>query len=241
MATYKHHVNLNHKTKRVKKTRQITQIFVVLILIMSVYVGVDWIITNIRSSRTVVSSESSATVQSAQINIFQSPFFRFQSDSSWREVTDELNLKDQGDTRQYLYRRFDKNFIEHEIWVTVNLPDNYVIPINYIPTRVLPARIESDGSITQIGSVSKPCVDVLPKDNPNLESHTVTQNDIEYFCNPNEVNDYHVTVGVPGATNRLSAMHDSSQKAEVTITYRNITAIPTSSMFENILATFKLL
>jgi hypothetical protein len=242
MALYKHKVNTHLRHRRASKFKRFSILFACLILLGAIGVGVDWLITNISATNTVISTESSATVQSARINIFQTPYYRFQADSTWREVTDELNLKDSEDgSEQYLYRSFDKNFIEHEILVTVNMPANYQIATNYIPTRVVPVRIESDGGLTQIGSVSKPCVDVLPTDNPNLEPHIVVQNEVEYFCNPNEVNDFHVAVGIPGGTTRLSNMPGNPQKAVISITYRNITAIPTSSMFENILTTFKLL
>lgn len=241
MAPYSHHINTHHRARRARKFRKLTKAVLALLLLIIFGVGVDWFMTNIRSSRTVVSSESNATVQSARINIFQSPYFHFQANSSWREVTDELNLKDIGGTTQYLYRSFDNDFIEHELWVTVNLPDGFKIASHYIPTRVVPVRIESDGSLTQIGSVSKPCVDVLPKENPNLESHVVKQNDIEYFCNPNEVNDYHVAVGIPGGTIKLSNNSVDNQKAVITVTYRNVTAIPNPNEIEDILQTFKLL
>jgi hypothetical protein len=209
---------------------------------MSIGIGVDWLLTNIKNSKTVVSSSSSATVQSAQINIFQSPYFRFQADSSWREVTDELNLNGAPDgSSQYLYRSFDKNFIDHELWVTVNLPEDYKVALHNVPTRVLPVRVEQDGSISLLGSVSKPCLDVLQGDKPDVSPQVVKQLDVEYFCNPEQVNDYTIVAGIPGGSNRIPITLADGEKATITLTYRNIKPVPESSMFERILGNFKVL
>ena len=222
--------------------KRASQLTLGLLLLGSLYVGIDWFLNNLNSAKTVTGRESSATVQSAQINIFRSPYFQFQVDSSWREVTNELTLRNDGASKQYLYRSYNKNFIEHELWITVNLPEDYSLERHNIPTRVLPVRIESDGTFTQIGEVSKPCVDVEPKENPNLDPHVVVQSDVEYYCNPNQVNDYIVTVGVPGGTNKLSMPHadgETSSKATIGITYRNTTPLPSSSVFERAVRDFK--
>ncbi len=240
MAPYHHTVNTHHRSKRASRVKKVAKFASILAVIAVIGVGIDWTLTNIKNGKTVVSTTSSATVQSAQINIFQSPYFRFQADSSWREVTDELNLNGAPDgSSQYLYRSFDKNFIEHELWVTVNLPEDYKVALHNIPTRVQPVRIEEDGSLSLIGSVSKPCMDVLEGEKPDVSPQVVKQLDVEYFCHPNEVNDFTVVAGVPGATNRLSMPHDETEKVVITLTYRNIKAIPEASMFERILLNFK--
>ncbi len=214
--------------------------FLTILFIGIIGIFADWIIGQLRTD-TSVSTASSATVQSARINIFQSPYFRFQANQSWREVSDELSFNKVEGSEQYLYRSFDKDFIEHELWVTVNLPLDYVIERHNVPTRVVPIRVESDGTLNQIGNVSAPCVEALPaSEKENVTPRVIKQEEISYFCNPNQVNDYHVAVGVPGGTNRIS-YSDKENGAVVTITYRNVTAIPTSSELENILSTFKLL
>lgn len=242
MAQYKHHISSIGKLRRAKKVKRASQLTLVLVFLGTSYVGVDWFLNNLNSAKTVVGRESSATVQSAQINIFRTPYFQFQVDSSWREVTNELTLRNVGQSKQYLYRSYNKNFIEHELWITVNLPEDYDVERHNIPTRVLPVRVEADGTFTQIGEVSKPCVDVEPKEKPNLDPHVVVQSDVEYYCNPNQVNDYIVTVGIPGGTNRLPMPHvegEASTKAIIGITYRNTTPMPSPSVFERAVRDFK--
>ena len=235
---YHHHVNTHHRIKRSRRVIRGVQLLVLLFIIGGAYIGVDWLLTNINSSKTVVSSESSATVQSAKINIFQTPYYRFQADSSWREVTDELLSKGDEGFQQYLYRSFDKNLIEHELWVAVNLPENYTLQRHNIPTRVVPVKIQPDGTISSLGDVSDPCGVELADTDKNQEPHIIVQKEVQYLCNLNAVNDYTVVAGVPGGTNRLPMPH-ADGKINITLTYRNITATPDSRQFMSILNTFK--
>lgn len=235
---YHHHVNTHHRIKRSRRVIRSVQVLVLVVMIGGAYIGVDWLLTKVNSAKTVVSSESSATVQSAKINIFQTPYYRFQADASWREVTDELLSKGDQGFQQYLYRSFDKNFIEHELWVAVNLPENYTLQRHNIPTRVVPVKVQSDGTLSELGDVSDPCGVELADIDKNLEPHIIVQKEVQYLCNLNAVNDYTVVAGVPGGTNRLPMPHGDAV-VNITITYRNITATPDSRQFLSILNTFK--
>ena len=241
MAPYHHQQNTHHRVRFARKFKRFAQISVVVAVIFAGYLGVDRILASINERQTVVSTESNATVQSAQINIFQTPYFRFQADSNWREVTDELNLANvAAGSHQYLYRGFEGNFIEHELWVTVNLPQDYILERHNIPTRVLPVRIEPDGTLTVTNSVSETCFDSLPDpEKSNVAPRTLTQEEITYYCDPNNVNNYTVAVGVPGGTTRLLMPQSDGESVEVTITYRNVTATPEARQLRSILSTFR--
>ncbi len=237
---YHHKVNTYHRTRRANKTKRFTALIIMVMLIGGGAVGVDWLLNEIRSTQTVVSSESNATVQSAQINIFQTPYFKFQADQTWREVSDELNASSTDGSKQYLYRSFDKNLIEHELWVTVDLPIDYKLERHNVPTRVVPVQIEADGTLTSIGQVSEPCVEALPdKEKDNLTPRVIYQKDIEYYCSPNQVNDYFVAVGVPGGTTRLPMKQSDNSVVDISITYRNTTANPGPQQLNSILSTFR--
>lgn len=240
MAPYKHDVSTYQRSKRARKIKKASLVLMLIIAIGGLIVGIDTFLTDIRSENTVVSKESRATVESATINIFQTPYFRFQADDSWLEVTDDPNLSNLPEgSYQYLYRSYNKDFIDHEIWVTINLPEDYKIPRHNIPTRVLPVRIEKDGSITQIGDVSEHCFEALSDSDQNLKPHILTQNQITYYCHPNETNSYTVTLGIPSGTNVLPMPNSLEGSVDVTITYRNITQAKQSAVFERILRTFQ--
>lgn len=241
MAPYHHQANIHHRARFARKFKRFAQVSVVLVIIFGIYIGADRIVASINDKKTVVSIESNATVQSAQINIFQSPYFRFQADSNWREVTDELNLANITEgSHQYLYRGFDGNFIEHELWVTVDLPQDYILERHNIPTRVLPVRIESDGTLSELGSVSETCFDSLPdNEKSNVTPRVVVQEEISYFCDPNNVNNYTVAVGIPGSNTRLPMPQSAGESVEITITYRNVTANPEARQLRSILSTFR--
>jgi hypothetical protein len=237
---YKHNDSLHNHKKLAYRARRVAVVMIIIIAVCVLIIGVDWLITKFNSDSTTTSLESNATVQSANINVFQTPYFRFQANESWREVTDELNLKNGDTSNQYLYRYFDKNFIEHELWVTVNLATDYKYERYNIPTRVQPIRIESDKSLAVINSVSDPCLSVIPPEDKSKDQRVVVQNEVEYFCDPG-INQYTVTVGVPGATNKMPIVSNSGQTNTITITYRNVTAYPETSELNNILSTFKFL
>ncbi|HMT19552.1 MAG TPA: hypothetical protein PKD15_05965 [Candidatus Saccharibacteria bacterium] len=238
MAPYHHTVSTHRKSQKAKRLRKMATLSVMLALVVGAVVGIDWLLTQVKSTKTVVSSESNATVQSARINIFQTPYFRFQADASWREVSDELNLSPDDKTKQYLYRSYDKNFIEHELWVTIDLPDGYFLQRHNVPTRVMPVAVNADGSLSRTDMVSGPCVEVLGP-NPNLEPKTVKQDDVEYFCNPDQVNDYTVAVGEVGGTNKLKMPQKDGTVVEIAITYRNVTPNPDARQLESILQSFR--
>ena len=237
---YRHNDTLHNHKVRATKVRRIAVVFVVIGLICFSIIGTDLILSKISSGKTVVSKETNATVQSARINVMQTPFFRFQASQNWREVTDELNLVNQEGTNQYLYRFFDKNFIEHEIWITVNLNPEYKLEQYNVPTRVQPIRIEDDKSLTMINSVSEPCSSVIPAEDKDRAKRTVVQDEVSYFCDPG-INQYTVTVGVQGEDNILETTSSSGKTNSVTITYRNVTAYPDTTEFDKILSTFKFL
>ena len=104
MAPYHHHVNTHHRMKRATKLKKFAKLSVAFVSVLGLFIALDWVWTNVKSGQTVVSKDSSATVQAAQINIFKTPYYRFQADSSWREVTDELSqsVNSQSDFLQYL-------------------------------------------------------------------------------------------------------------------------------------------
>ena len=211
-----------------------------LIVLAGAGVGADWWVRRLNQGQPVVSGESTSTVQSAHISVFQTPYFKFQAGEHWREVTDELNLTNEGGS-QYLYRKFEKDFITHELWVTVNMPADQKLLKHNIPTRVMLVRIEPDGRLTQTEPVSDTCAEVLGSADASLEPHTLKQKGVTYFCNPN-ANDFTVAVGVPGGTVRLPFVSPSTGESyEMTITYRNIKAIPDEHEMELIMKSFTLL
>jgi hypothetical protein len=239
MAPYHHHVNTHRRSKNARLFKKVVIGFVSVAIIITVGISADWLLTNIRASDTKVSVESSATVQSARINIFQTPYFSFQADSNWREVTDELNLgKTTDGSQQYLYRRYTKNFIEHELWITVNMPEGYNILKHNIPTRVYPVQVEPDGSLTRISGVSESCSKALSEKDTNLQPHILTLENVTFYCDPNN-NGYQVAVGVPGKTERIEMPKSDNGSNFITITYRNTSAIPDARQLESIIQTFR--
>lgn len=235
---YHHKVSTHHRAKRAKKITKLAGFSVTVALLFGVWVGIDYMLTSLQND-TVVSVESGSTVQAAQINIFSTEYYRFQSDSSWREVTDELTFDNSGDIKQYLYRRFEGNFIEHELFITVNQSDNYRILKHNEPTRVLPVDLDAQGRLIAQDTVSETCYSLEDIEAPNRDSRDIEMKDVTFFCNPDKLNDYVVAVGQSGGSEKIPIETVAGEEAAVTITYRNITVNPDARQLERILSNFK--
>jgi hypothetical protein len=233
---YRHNDSLHKHKKKANKLKNLAILLLALLTICVIVVGVDWLITKLSASNTVVGSVSNATVQSARINVFQTPFYRFQANESWREVTSQYNDPE----NEYIYRSYNNGLIEHELWITVDKQKSFDLEKHY-PTRVLPVRIESDGRLTKLGTVSERCVTALPNgEQSNQDPQIVVQEEVSYFCYPNSTA-FNVTIGVPGGTNELIMPRNNGSNIPVTIIYKNVTAFPDTRQIELILDTFRTL
>jgi hypothetical protein len=222
--------------KRWKRSKRLFKASLALSMFAVIIVGFifgDWVLQSLRSD-TVVSSSSKSNVQSANINIFQTPYFRFQANDTWREVNDEFS----NPVDEYIYRSIDDGLIKHELWISVSSEKKFNIQKHY-PTRVVPVRIEQDGRLSQIGGVSDRCFEALPEGDTNQDPRVLTQKGVTYFCHPNSTA-YNVTVGVPGDTNLLKFESTNGDVVPITIIYKNVTAYPEARQLEQILNTFRI-
>ena len=237
---YHHKVNTHHKAKRAKRLSKFAGVAVFIALLFGAWVGVDYLLTKIQND-TVVSKESGSTVQAAQINIFSTEYYRFQADSQWREVTDELTFDNSGDRKQYLYRRYDANFIEHELFITVNQPKGAKVLRHNEPTRVLPISIDAQGRLIAQDRVSDTCYSMIDEDTTNREAREYEIKGVTFICNPDKRNDYVVAVGQSGGSDIIPIKTSAGEEATISITYRNITVNPDARQLERILSNFKII
>jgi hypothetical protein len=236
---YHHKVNTHHRAKRAKKVSKVAAVFVGVFALAMAWIGVDYLLTRLQND-TAVSVETSSTVQAAQINVFKTEYYRFQADSSWREVTDELTFDNSGDRKQYLYRRFDGNFIEHELFITINQPAGYTILRHNEPTRVLPVDIDAEGRIIAQEVVSDTCASIQDKENPDKTARRLEMSGVDFYCNPDKQNDFVVAIGQSGGSESLPIKTAQGLEATMTITYRNITVTPDARQLQLILSNFKI-
>lgn len=236
---YHHKVNTHHRAKRAKKVSKIAALFVGVFSLGALWIGADYLLTRFQND-TAVSVETSSTVQAAQINVFKTEYYRFQADSSWKEVTDELTFDNSGERKQYLYRRFDGNFIEHELFITINQPEGYKILMHNQPTRILPVDVDAEGRTIVQDAVSDTCFSIQDKENPDKTPRRLEMSGIEFFCTPDKQNDFVVAIGQSGGSEYIPIKTALGKKAIMTITYRNITASPDARQLQLILSNFKI-
>ena len=226
MAPYHHHVNLHHRLKRASRLKRFSKLVLAMFLIIVMVIGVDWVITNIRASKTVISKGSTASVQSSTINIFRTPYFQFQADRDWTESTEAST-----DTK-FVYRSMDGPLVEHQLTVYVNEKP----PAKLAATRVYTVEL-INGNFKQISNADQHCNsnDTGLKNEPKI----VTFNQVTFKCDMGS-NVFRAFVGLIGGTNEITALRPNGQTATYAIVYDDLTFIPSTSQISSIMDTFQI-
>ncbi len=226
MAPYHHHVSTHHRTKRAKKVRKLSFFLVVLTFLFVGVVSFDWIATKLRSSTSVVSVESNATVQSSTINIFRTPFFQFQADDSWSEVP-EVSTE-----TKFVYKSLNGPLVEHQLTVFVNEK----APAKFAATRVFTTELDK-GLFKKVSGTEKHCN--TDEEGLKNEPKVVTFNQVTFNCDLGS-NIFRVFVGIIGGTNEIAATRQNGETATYTIIYDDLTFLPSANQINSIMSTFQI-
>lgn len=226
---YHHRVSTHHKVKKAKKIKRFAQATTALVLLLGLVIGIDWLINRL-NTETQVSVESTATVQSSNINIFRTPYFQFQADRTWREVTSESSAK------KYVYRSLDGLLVQHELIVEVNGSTDVVLD-NEATTRVYPVEIKNN-NLSPISTVSPHCRELTTIEG-DREQQFVEFEEVTFPCNP-DASGYVVTIGQSGGEHFIEKPTFDGVRS-YKITYRDSTFSPSGRPLPNIIRTFQLL
>lgn len=225
MRYYYHQANY-HRAKRF--TRRFKHILIgvfLLIMLGAAAIGFDYLWENLQQSGQKTVTTATSDYYSAPVKIFRSPYFQFQTDNSWSEVTSESQ------TNVYAYRRARQQFIDHELFIYVNK-----IPPNLAATRTLPVNLTSTGELLPL-KVSKHCTDTFePKAPKSIK--VVALDNVSFLCNPHD-SAYTVILGVQEAGTELKLPRPDKSTATFVIVYKNLTALPEGSQIEQITETFQ--
>jgi hypothetical protein len=178
------------------------------------------------NQRDQASSSSTTGYYAANVQIFRTPYFQFQTDKSWSEATNES--KD----GKYVYRSIRNSLIKHEFIVYVGKATPASKPV----TRVLPVSIASENTL-KANEISDHCSNALP---PGQKGgiKVVTYKSVTFDCFADNTQ-YNVIVGQIGGTPKLSLLRPDGGKETYTIYYSNVTANPESSQLQQIIASFQ--
>lgn len=224
-----HHSQQLHKRQRRSKRILRFSFFVVLVVgVAAIAITIDNFI-NKSQSIEIASTGTQARVQAASINIFRTPYFQFQADKSWREVTD------QGDPKRFVYRSYSQQLVQHELVVEVDDIKSVVLA-NENTTRVFPVIIENSRLVPD-GNVSEHCNTMVEED--SKEQVRLSYKEAEFPCNP-DGSSFVSAVSVISDDEIIEHTNDDGVSRQFKLTYQDSTFSPNGRPLFGILNSFQL-
>jgi len=232
MAVYKHNNNTFHKVKKAHKMRLVAKISVLTVFLISLAIGVDWFLGRISESRTVTTSQTTTTVQSASVSVYRTDYFQFQAPEEW------ILKSSQSSETKFTYLKKDGPLVTERLVVFVDRPAHDKeadIPI----THVLPIELVGENkNIRRTGSVGEHCGSSRP-DGAGANSRFV-HDDVEFVCNSSSTQ-YNVVVGLFGGNEVLQFDGDNSREVTLTLVYSSLSANQSTGDLYSIVETFSAL
>ncbi len=229
MAKYYTQQGLSKSQRRVKRYRFLVLIALVILLAFSATLAYDtykqWMQSDTESSST---TPLMTTIES-NTEIYTTDHFQFQTPTKWKAIPEETK------NGRYVYRQFNGSLVEQEIAVDVS-SSQQPLALNQV-TRVLPVTVSEEGFLRVESSNLDHCKKAV-KAETNRTIQMVIMDKVSFPCSPTGTN-YVVSVGLVGGSYIMPLSRPSGGTANYTITYKNITAIPTSRDFVNIIETFE--
>lgn len=225
MRHYYHQANYHRAQRYLKRFKRVLAALLLVIILIGVGFGVDYAVQNIKEDDQKTITTATSGYYSAPLQIFRTPFFQFQTDDSWNEVTSESR------PNTYVYRSLRDKFVEHELTIYVNLPKPDIAA-----TRVLPVNITSGGELLPL-KISEHCSAAF-KPGETKSIKTIQMDGVIFKCDPHD-STYKVLVGLQHGSTQLALKRPDSSEATFTIVYSNITALPEGSQLEQITQTFQ--
>lgn len=230
MSSYYREQGFHSRKRLLRRLRYLWALFLLALLVTGGLFAYD---AYRQSKLADEASKASTPVTSWVVSDTQlqtSPYFQFQSSKKWRPVANESRPD------HFVYRQYNSSLIEQELIIDINRGTQEVLPLVQT-TRVLPVKIERGSKLVPSGSVSEHCKKgVKPEQGRN--PLVISYKEVKFACNPDGTN-FFVVVGVVGGTNSIGLTRTDGSKATYNITYKNLTAQPTSGDFEHMMETFE--
>lgn len=224
----KYHHNFNERNRK-RFLHRIEFLFLIAFIVL-IGVGAWLYVAATRDESANQEDRSTSTASTsyiaANVQIFKTPYFQFQTDRTWSEAASESK------NGKYVYRSVSNSLIRHEFVVYVGNAASKSVPV----TRVLPVSIDNENTLKQ-RPVSDHCSAALP---PGQRGgvKTVTYQNVTFECFADNTQ-YNVIVGQIGGTPRLSLLRPGGNKETYMIYYSNVTATPEPSQLQQIINSFQ--
>lgn len=219
---YKHSIDNAKKYRRWK----FFIILIALIIFLSACLILAAVIDSIinKNLNHFTTSSAKTTNYQAKEGVYESQYFTFQADKSWKDVPTESTAD------KFVYRSYNKEIILSELTIFINhdpkVQANRLLPVSYKPNGLL-----------QPGTISPHCIEAMPNKKPQAKK-TIIFHQVKFECSSDSTQ-YEVLVGVAGAGTMLEMVRPSGEKINYAIYYKNVTAAPEPSQLYKVIATFQ--
>lgn len=229
---YRHNDAMHKHRVRAYRFRKVAIAAFAVVLLLAVVIGVDWIINQASNTETVVSTENTKSVQSANVAVYRTGYFQFQAPESWVEVASETTDK------RFVYVKNSGPLITQRLMVMIDRPETNREADMHIE-RVLAATLDSNNSLNPIGTVSSHCSDSWPVGLVRTPAR-ITHDGVSFVCSPDS-RQYNVVIGEPDGDESISATMSDGREIKVFIVYSDLTAYPSPGDIYNIISSFNIL
>lgn len=231
MGAYKHTVNNYNRRRRALKVRRVAIALTGITMVISIAIGVDWFLNSISNKDTVITKESTSSVQAASVSVYRSQFFQFQAPEEW------VFVSSQSTDKKFVYVKNDDTLVTQRFVVYINRPktDHEAdIPI----TNVLPVTVQVENRL-KAGTVSKHCSEE-PIEKSLGPNQRITYEDVSFVCSSGS-KQYNVIIGESGQDEVFEFQTEPNGAFTVTMVYSDLTAYPNAGDIYNIVSTFEAL
>ncbi len=229
---YRHNDNLHKHKVQAHRFRKVTFFFVTAVVLITLVIGIDWLIGRFSDSNTTVSRENNSLVKSANVSVYRTEFFQFQAPESWVAVANESH------NNNFVYVNNNGAIITQKLTVIVNQPERSK-DADYKITRVLPATLDKDGKLNPQDKVSGHCTESWPENLRRNPARIIHAN-VSFVCAPDS-QQYNVVVGTPEGSESYKVTLSDGREATLLIIFSDLTAYPTPGEIYSIISSFSTL
>ncbi len=223
---YNNHMNYRDRKRYLFRIRLFFVCFTLGLIGLVSYMILSLETDNASNTSQITTSESSSGYFAPSVKIFRTPYFQFQADQTWAEVSGEST------TNKFVYRSLRSNLIEHEMVVYVNQ-----IPANLESNRVLATSVKAGDTELEAGTVSDHCLKTLPGGS-RAQAVAATVDSVKMSCDADSTN-YTVMAGLKGGSTTLNLKRPDKTAAAYAIYYTNLKAVPDGAQIAQIMSTFQ--
>jgi hypothetical protein len=221
------------KQKKIRyKLRNYLIAIIVLIILAALGIFIDSILESRIAQTPSVSSKPQQSLIQPSIEVFTSPYFKFQTDRNWQFISNESTAT------KFVYRRGTSNQVSADMTVYINsIPSLAELQA----TRVLPVTYNNDSHLLNPSFVSEHCRDVLPETDVKRDQAgelTLTVQSVKFLCDVDGTS-YSVVVGLENNTQIMNLPRQDGTNADYIIYFRDLRFSANPQEFVDIVDTFE--